>query len=924
MSVKTKIIVVLVVVLLVVAQMFFGRGPAEPNPAGGSTSESAQTAGETPETTADDGAALPARPAAASIASVDIGGGDVLLVRTDGGWELAGGVPADAARVETLLRHLVAADMARHAGGAAETGLDDGDGLPVVLTTGAGETFAVRVGLRPAGEYDAAYVAYPEGGIFLVAGDVRGDLGLWRNASGAQPEQGIWLEKRVLSFDPERVVRIEAEYPDHGIIFEKSAEDEWQPAPHQAIPGYQWDADELADWLEDLSEFTVAGADGDARVDCEDGASHRIAVTLDDGAVKRVCVASVHDGENMVAVSSDRPGRAYSLPEWRFNKYFQRFRRLFPASVPSFDIGDIAFLDIYRGGESVKLARRDGKWRPVATPFPVRSAQVDRLARLLATWHPEDYADPDGKIVRPPFGGPMVEVILSGGSVHQYRLAGRHPLFPWRYVALDGRFFFSTTDSETAVMFPGFADVLDLGPVLRGVDASRLETVEVADGDDAPVATFTRREDGGWLVTRNGRDMDLLPEEAHEILDGILSWSVTGFYDIHSRQGTPSHRIRVRDADGGSRFVVLLQPDERDIPYMTDGGLGYLADRGDVMNWLAAVEEVNRRLDAAVEKERSENEVRETERPDETAETTEPAVTAPEAEPVDDSVPADVPEIDAGDPAAGTDDTPPDADPRPEDGMRGVEPVEIPADDAVAGGEAEPEAPVAEPVMDDAALPEAEAREADPVEAPAEDAASDGEIGLDAPAADPVADDAILPEVDAREADPAETPADDTVSGGETELDASAVEPETDDAIDIMDDAAVDGKGDVDNGMAADGEQIVTTPFESTETADELVDAENGPIGHDAPELEAGYPEPGAGEEGETVSATVRDALSHEPVVETPSVPEPDFPSPLDVDGSAQPAGDNEERTDEAVSSDAGAVEHEDGAETGQSAYPVF
>ncbi|MCC8116149.1 MAG: hypothetical protein LIP18_03195 [Planctomycetes bacterium] len=133
----------------------------------------------------------------------------------------------------------------------------------------------------------------------------------------------------------------------------------------------------------------------------------------------------------------------------------------------------------------MKIALRDGEWRSVASPYRVRPEAASRLARLLATLQPEDYASPDSQAIRAGYGGPMVEVILATGDVHQYRLAGRHPLFSWRYVTVDGKNIFSVSDEEAGVMFPGFADILDLGRVFPTFDLPPLRAVylRTPDGD---------------------------------------------------------------------------------------------------------------------------------------------------------------------------------------------------------------------------------------------------------------------------------------------------------------------------------------------------------------------------------------------------------------------------------------------------------
>ncbi len=634
---KWKIIAV-AVVLLILAQIIFGgrktaKTPSEPAAAAAAagtpeplehalpeaSAATGEATGNAPDQAAQTAPAEPPEPpppllpSPEDVTEIAVGdaGGALRLVRGDGGWILANrdGFPADEARIGRLLATLLESDKTPVPSDApADTGLENGGGLPVALTLKDGSVRVLGLGLRPAGSYREAYVRLPDGETVLIGGDARGDLGLWRNAPDALPRLSDWIEKQVLAFDPEDATRIEAGYPDHRVVFEKSPEGAWRAEGH--VPGGDWSGEALSAWLRDLADFRIAGIvafeefpEGDA------GQTHSLAVALGGGETKTIRIRPNHGGEGMLAATSDHPGRVFHLPEWRFRKHFHRLDSLFPRAVPHFDHDRVRFIDISRDGEKVKIARRDDGWQAIALPYALRPGQADRLARLLSSWRPEEYAAPDVKAVRPNYGAPMVEIALDGGEAHQYRLAGRHPLFPWRYVALDGKEIFSVTDAEAWAMFPEFADILDLGRVFHRMILADVDRAEFTFDDDGTSFALVRNAEGSWSVSGSGQELEPAPDDVRRLLGEPLEWRVTGFHhiDSHPADATPQCGVCLSGPGGMEQSVVILRPGGRDIPYRdpADNAHGYRIDRVDFQNWLAAAREVGNRLEAAAERARA-------------------------------------------------------------------------------------------------------------------------------------------------------------------------------------------------------------------------------------------------------------------------------------------------------------------------------
>lgn len=617
---KGKHIAIGVIVLLVLVQAAYsftrGRKPAT------------RTAGkaESGETAATVRSRLPA-PGFTPDRIVEIvlerpGGGEpTALRRTSAGWTIATlqGAPAREEKVAAFLDILLSGDRVPTAADPAAAGLDGDAGVVVRVKTAGGETAAVRIGPEAPGDRAAAFARDEDGkSAYIVVGDIRGEMGLWRKAAAAAPDPRNWLETRVLSFDPDAATALRAQYPDHRIEGKRAPGTRaWTLAG--TPPGGEWSADGFADWLAVLSDFRVTDI---ADPDEETAAAlrtptHRLEVTLENGDVRSVAASPNRGGDGMWVETSRHPGLVFLLPMWRFKLYFQRMDTLLPNAVPSYAVEDIFTIDLARGGERVKLLRRDGIWRSATPTHPLRQDRIERLVRLLASWRPEDYADADGAAARPAYGGPTVEVLLNGGEVHQYRLGGRHPVFPWRYVGVDGEALFSAPDPVAALLFPDFADIMDLGPVFPGLEAGLVEAMDftavhpdlTGDGEAPAAYSLRRNAEDAWEIAMDGKAVAVDPDLAARLIGEPLAWQVSGVYEQEPRRPYPRPigRIRFESRDGAEHAVTILTPQARDIPYSDGGDRVFLIDRASFLVWMATAAEVVRTARTVPEKPEADN-----------------------------------------------------------------------------------------------------------------------------------------------------------------------------------------------------------------------------------------------------------------------------------------------------------------------------
>lgn len=610
---KGKIAIGAVVVLLVLAQLIFGGKKTEPGTPeharkvlGSGVVESIDSvplsdSGQPDPMAETPPSPPPQRPKVEDVVAVWAGTGEgaLRLERSGEKWNVVGAVsaPADENRVTALLSDLLDATFQ----GIPEnerpvTGLENGSGLPVTLVAAGCDDYEMRIGLRPEGRYDAAYVSMPGGEVVVLSSDVRGRLGLWKNVPDAFPDSSAWAEKGIIRFNPDEAVRIEAVYPDHRIAFEKSHDGEWEQRSY--VPGGEWDRQALEGWLRDVSSFRVSGAGGVGNLDKENQVRHHLAITLADGTEKTIWAAANHAGDGMVVESSDYPGHLFTLSDWRFRRYFRRLHRLFPEATPHFTLSDVRFIDIRQTGESVKIARRNNAWHLSSWPYPLRTETVERLVRMLSLWQPEDYATPDFKTIRPHFAGPMIEVSLADGRVHQYRLAGRHPIYPWRYVIVDNAAIFSITDPTVAVMFPALADVLDLGKTVSVQTVDDIREIRLEDEQKKQIAFLCHKEDGSWEGETDSGTVDTAEADISIIARKMVDWTPIGFYPLDSQATKPVqlYSLHVIDNDGTGQTIQFYESDGHHVPYSAEGHRAFLLERKAFFNWLGAIRALNDHL----------------------------------------------------------------------------------------------------------------------------------------------------------------------------------------------------------------------------------------------------------------------------------------------------------------------------------------
>ncbi len=531
------------------------------------------------------------------------GGGDTIQLRRDeGSWLLDGdpAAPADNAKIAALLDALLNAPRDPADVPPENVGLADGEGVRINLLDDNGMVGAsLRIGLRPEGDFESAYLEDGETvGTQLAHADLRGLLGLWRNTPDDSSRAVDWLSTRLVSFDPETVTRVTLVQPDHEFTLSRVG-DSWTVDADPAVADP--DPAELRRWLADLSDFRVDAkrpltADGD----WED-APFGLRLELDGGGTVDVAVQMNPFAGGMAAVASTRPGLAYALPVWRARAYFDRADKLFRLRETPFAGEDIRFIDIRRDGESVKLQNRDGAWLAPNSAYPLLPGRAEQVAEAVTGFRPVSparLATPGGM---PLVGNPAVEITLADGAVVQYRLGGFHPVFPRRYVLVNNAKLFAVDAADVGVLFPQFSQFLELGPVFNDIDAATLSRLDMATPEGRLLLSLERREDGWVAVTGQGEEPLLEGEEA-QLVTAPAAWRIVGFFSsgpepFMATQG--GIQIRLSD-DDTARAILLLPPQDGVSPVLRDDRQTFTFSEIDLAEWFGHLGALNKRVSARI------------------------------------------------------------------------------------------------------------------------------------------------------------------------------------------------------------------------------------------------------------------------------------------------------------------------------------
>lgn len=269
---------------------------------------------------------IPASGVAAIIVDAGDGTEPLRLERVGLAWlasggGLAGALPADSERAASLLDKLLSGERRPASPEESElTGLAAGRGIRLSLLAADGSPAAIfAVGLRPPGDYAAVFARddMREGGMaFLLKGDVRGDLGLWRNRPGAKPDALIWLDPRLLRLSPERISAISLKNGGRRLSLKRDGDGAWRRLGGEPIEKPE-EAEKLASWLSDLARIRISGVVSSL----PEAAGPALNLTLEtaNGPYPHLTLSIFRDRDNdaWLAFKNDDAGTLFQVSSWR-------------------------------------------------------------------------------------------------------------------------------------------------------------------------------------------------------------------------------------------------------------------------------------------------------------------------------------------------------------------------------------------------------------------------------------------------------------------------------------------------------------------------------------------------------------------------------------------------------------------------------
>jgi hypothetical protein len=238
---------------------------------------------------------------------------------------------------------------------------------------------------------------------WVTTSDLRGALGLGRSQVGGDapevPKPDSFFDSTFPQVDLARASKVEVTAPGRRCVFERRA-GSWRAA--EGGPSNQVNAEGLSQVLRNFgSEFrakTLADPSDLAKLGLAEP-KHVVAVTLDDGTVRRVFGAEDREKDVWYVrlEAKQDPDVVYEATEWEAQRLFPSGSGLFEfQSVPVKD-EELGRIVVAKGDQRFELVRESAKddWKIVAPSWPLtpRQTSLKSLGSLLKNVRAVDFLD---------------------------------------------------------------------------------------------------------------------------------------------------------------------------------------------------------------------------------------------------------------------------------------------------------------------------------------------------------------------------------------------------------------------------------------------------------------------------------------------------------------------------------------------------
>lgn len=264
--------------------------------------------------------------------------------------------------------------------------------------------------------------------VYVEAKNLRQKAGLYGDDTDKAPEADTWLDKQVIDLDEDEITRVALTAPDKELVFEYQAkpvekdEEEEEEGQEEKEGGEEIEPEAEYEWvlakggLGDKHKKTALDSllrklDSLSANDIVDPAK-KADWGLESPTYR--CVVSLKEQEEDVVIEGGRPEAGkdgyvrvaakaedivYELSKYNFDPLWPKGSALFDLPKLDLDKDKLERIEVSQPEGNVVLVKKEDKWT-VAEPavdLEVLSTTLDTIARTLAKWKAEDYADsPDG------------------------------------------------------------------------------------------------------------------------------------------------------------------------------------------------------------------------------------------------------------------------------------------------------------------------------------------------------------------------------------------------------------------------------------------------------------------------------------------------------------------------------------------------
>jgi len=428
--------------------------------------------------------------------------------------------------------------------------------------------------------------------VFVENTNLKQQAGIYGNASDENaepkaPEATMWLDKKIIELDTEKITKVDLALPDKSLVFEKhekpkpteEKEDEEEPA-EETEPEYEWvlasggpgtpaKPNKIEDLIKKFGSLNASDVMDPNKKDEWGLASPAY-----------TCVISM-DGQDDVRIEAARPDPSkdgylrvatatedfvYSLSKYTFEQIFPKGTDMFDLKGLTLDKKNIERIELTQAEGNVVIGKGSPSFSLLAPEAPLepQTNTIDTIATTLASWKPADYAKDD-----PGLGeSTRMAIITAGGTVHTLKVYGDSKHIDGVYVRLDN-------ESPLLVMSRAdlgkiFANPKDLYKrALLDLDEEEIEWIGVSGA--AGMYDITR--DGeNWKLTVDGNKVDALTESCDNLASEIAALEASNIlFGKKELDGPVENTIRVRMKDG-TEHVVTIGPEANGIHQLMVSG----------------------------------------------------------------------------------------------------------------------------------------------------------------------------------------------------------------------------------------------------------------------------------------------------------------------------------------------------------------